>query len=76
VITVQGTNRLAGTFLPLGETSGYSFAAAGKTLAAVEVINNGAVWLAPDLDPALRGPVTAAIASLLLFEELRKTLPE
>lgn len=41
-----------------------------------EVINAGAVWLSPDLDPALRAPVTAAISALLLFEELRKTLPE
>lgn len=76
VIAVKGTNRLAGTILPLGETTGYIFEADGRTLAAVEVINNGAVWLAPDLDPALRAPVTAAISSLLLFEELRPTLPE
>lgn len=76
VITVTGTNRLAGTFLPLGETSGYVFESRGKPVAAVEVINNGAVWLAPDLDPTLRAPVTAAISALLLFDELRKTLPE
>jgi hypothetical protein len=76
VITVTGTSRLAGTFLPLGETSGYVFESRGKPVAAVEVINDGAVWLAPDLDPALRAPVTAAISALLLFEELRKTLPE
>ena len=75
-VAVKGTDRLAGTPLPLGETAGYIFEQAGKPIAAVEVINNGAVWLSPDLDPALRGPVTAAISSLLLFEELRKTLPE
>jgi hypothetical protein len=75
-ITVKGTNRLAGTPIPLGETSGYIFELAGKPIAAVQVINDGAVWFSPDLDPALRGPVTAAISALLLFEELRKTLPE
>ena len=76
VVAVKGTDRLAGTPLPLGATAGYIFEQAGKPITAVEVINNGAVWLSPDLDPALRGPVTAAISSLLLLEELRKTLPE
>lgn len=76
LIEVRGTNRLAGTFLSLGETSGYVFASRGRPVAAVEVINDGAVWLSPELDPALRAPVTAAISALLLFEELRKTLPE
>lgn len=75
VIEVRGTNRLAGTFLSLGETSGYVFESRGKPIAAVEVINDGAVWLAPEIDPTLRAPVTAAISALLLFEELRKTLP-
>ncbi|MBL9216730.1 MAG: hypothetical protein JNG83_14730 [Opitutaceae bacterium] len=76
VVTVRGTNRLAGTPLPLGETAGYVFSLADRPLAAVEVINDGAVWLAPDLPAELRGPVTSAIASLLLFEELRRTFPE
>ncbi len=76
VLAVRGTNRLAGTPFPLGDTSGYVFEAGGRTIAAVEVINNGAVWLSPGLDPALCGPVTAAISALLLFEELRATLPE
>lgn len=75
-VTVTGTNKLAGTPLPLDETTGYVFETDGRPVAAVEVINNGAVWIAPDIDPTLRAPVTAAIASLLLFEELRKTLPE
>jgi hypothetical protein len=76
VILVQGTNLLAGTPFPLGETSGYVFESGGRVAAAVEVINDGAVWLSPGLDPTLRAPVTAAISALLLFEELRATLPE
>lgn len=75
-ISVTGTNRLAGSIFPLGETTGYVFESAGRPIAAVEVINDGAVWLTPDLDPNLRAPVTAAISALLLMEELRKTLPE
>ncbi len=76
VIDVEGTNRLAGTRLPMGETTGYLFKEGGRTLAAVQVINNGAVWLAPDLAAPQRGPILAAISALLLFEELRPTLPE
>jgi len=76
VIEVEGTNRLAGSRLPLGETTGYYFRDGGRTLAAVQVINNGAIWLASDLPDAQRGPVLAAISALLLFEELRPTLPE
>ena len=76
VIAVKGTNRLSGTPFPLGDTSGYVFASGGRAVAAVEVINEGAVWLSPNLDPTLRAPVTAAISALLLFEELRATLPE
>lgn len=75
-IAVRGTRKLAGTPLPLDVTSGYSFEVGGRTVAAAEVINDGAVWIDPGLDPALRGPVSAAISALLLFEELRPTLPE
>jgi len=75
-LAVKGTTKLAGTPFPLDETSGYVFESAGHPVAAVEVINNGAAWISPDLNDTLRGPVTAAISALLLFEELRKTLPE
>jgi len=76
LVVVRGINRLAGTFFVSGETTGYVFELAGRPVAAVEVINDGAVWLSPGLPEDYRGPVTAAISSLLLFEELRKTLPE
>jgi hypothetical protein len=75
-IEVAGTNRLAGSRLPLGDTTGYVFREEDQVLAAVQTLNNGAVWLAPDLSPDLRGPLIAAISALLLFEELRPTLPE
>lgn len=75
-IIVHGTARLAGTFLVSGETTGYVFELGGRAVAAAELINDGAVWLSPDLPADYRGPVTAAISALLLFEELRKTLPE
>jgi len=75
-LAVRGTRRLAGTALLYGETSGYVVEQAGRPVAAVEVINAGAVWVDPALEPATRGPVVAALAALLLFEELRPTLPE
>ncbi len=75
-VAVRGLNRLAGTFFVSGETTGYVFELAGRPVAAVEVINDGAVWFSSGLPEDYRGPVTAAISSLLLFEELRKTLPE
>lgn len=75
-IVVTGTNKLAGTPLPLDETTGFVFETGGRPVAAVEVINDGAVWISQAIDAGERAPVTAAIAALLLFEELRKTLPE
>lgn len=75
-IAVKGTRKLAGTPLPLDVASGYTFEHAGRVVAAAEVMNDGAVWLSGELAPSLRGPVTAAISALLLFEELRPTLPE
>lgn len=75
-LVVSGTGQLAGASLPFGEAAGYVITRVGSAIAAVEVINKGAVWLAPDLPTHLRLPVVAAISSLLLFEELRPTLPE
>jgi hypothetical protein len=76
VISVLGTNRLEGLKLPLGDTSGYVFSWGSQVLAAVEVVNKGAVWMAPDVKPEHRAPLIAAISSLLLFEDLRATLPD
>lgn len=75
-LKVIGTENLAGTPLPLDETSGYLFEMDNEPVAAVEVINDGAVWILPTIDDRYRSPVAAASSALLLFEELRKTLPE
>lgn len=72
---VKGTDRLAGTPLPLGETSGYVFEWNGRPVAAVEVLGDGAVWFGSDLTPERRAAVAAAASALLLLEELRVTLP-
>lgn len=75
-VVVKGTNALARSPLSFDDTTGYVFQILGRAVAAVEVLNRGAVWIAPDLEPELRGPIVAAIGALLLFEELRPTLPE
>lgn len=75
VLDVVGTNRLERA-LPVRSTTGYRIAEEERDLAAVEVVNDGAVWLDPGLTPAERSPLAAATAALLLLEDLRETLPE
>jgi hypothetical protein len=71
-LEVRGTNRIDGA-LPLGSTSGYRIDQGGRTLAAVEVINRGAVWMDGDLGADERVVVAATAAALLLLEDLRAT---
>ncbi len=73
---VRSSDRLAGTPLRLGEPAGYLVEDAGRAVAAAEVVGDGAVWLSPGLAASDRGPVVAALAALLLLEELRPTLPD
>lgn len=70
-IAVAGTNELADTLLPLSDPAGYRFYRGGKEIAAVEVINQGRVFLPPN-DPKLRAPLAMASAALLLYRDLRK----
>lgn len=67
-VGVEGTRQLAGSSFPLGEATGYVFNAHHGRVAAVEVINEGRVWLPQDMH--LRGPIAAASAALLLFQEI------
>ncbi|OON70663.1 hypothetical protein B0919_01195 [Hymenobacter sp. CRA2] len=56
--------------LPLGVPIGYEFVRPnGSVVAAVELIGRGRVWLAPTLAPELKGPVAAAVTSMLLQQE-------
>lgn len=69
-IIVSGTNRTDGGAMPTTITAGYYFTRAGRTIAAVEVLNDGAVWLNTD-DAAERARLAAIAAALLLVEDLR-----
>ena len=67
---VRGSQRLAGTPMPLTEASGYEFLAMGRPVGAVEVLNEGAVWLPGGLSPAARRDLAAAAAALLLHQQI------
>jgi hypothetical protein len=69
-IAIDGSRKLAGTPLPISEESGYVLMDEGRALAAVEVINQGAVWIDPAATPDLRGALAAASAALLLYRDL------
>jgi hypothetical protein len=66
-IAVRGTNRSQGP-LALGSTTGFEF---GEQSAAVEVINNGAVFLTAELTRERRSLLAAAAAALLALEDPR-----
>lgn len=72
VYAVEGTRRLAGTSIPLMEPSGYVITRQGRPVAAVEVLNAGAVRFAGDLAPAEKEPLAAAAAALLLYKDIAK----
>ncbi|MBN2055175.1 hypothetical protein JW905_09650 [bacterium] len=70
VIDVAGSNALEGSDIPLSDPTGYVFTMDGATIAAVEVINDGAVWLHPALSGEPRAAVAAAAAALLLYRDI------
>lgn len=69
-IRIEGTNRLAGTSIPTSEATGYVFLLDGREIAAVEVINSGALRMLPALDSDLREALVTASAGLLLYRDL------
>jgi hypothetical protein len=70
---VVGTNRLE-RGLPVDVTTGYELRDGDRVVAAVEVVNGGAVWLSPDLEPGPRRVMAAAAAALLVLEDLYDTI--
>ncbi len=68
---VAGTNELADTMLPLSDPSGYRFYRGAQEVAAVEVINEGRVFL-PRTSPEQQPALAMGSAALLLYRDLRK----
>lgn len=72
VYSIDGTKKLAGSPMPLGDASGYIITRNGRNVCAVEVINEGAVWFAPSLTSDERDLLAAAATGLLLFKDLEE----
>jgi hypothetical protein len=72
-LQVVGTNRVEGGVLPVEGASGYRFEQDGRAIAAVDVMNDGTVFL-PAAADARRALIATAAAALLLHENLRETL--
>ncbi|MFH1059124.1 MAG: hypothetical protein V1797_10680 [Pseudomonadota bacterium] len=67
---LRGSQRLAGSSIPLGEATGYEFVYAGQPVAAVEVINDGAVYMPPGPPDDEHRALAAAAAAILLHMEI------
>ena len=67
---VRGSQRLAGTPILLTEATGYEFEQAGRPVAAVEVLNEGAVFMPPGPPTPENRALAAAAAALLLHQEI------
>jgi len=69
-ISVKGTRKLAGSTWPLTEATGYLFYGDQGLVGAVDVLNQGAVWIAKDLPDPMQNVLAAAASALLLYRDL------
>lgn len=67
---IQGTRELAGSPMPLTDTSGFLIYRGNRPVAAVDLVNAGAVSFDPDLPPSHRQPLATAAAALLLYRDI------
>ena len=70
-ISVEGTQKLSGTSMPLLDPTGYYFRKAGKLIGSVEVINNGAVWIDSHQSKTVQTALAGASGALLLYQDLK-----
>lgn len=68
LLTVRSLHKLEGSPLRLDEPAGYVLERDGVAVAAVETLNRGRVWLAPELDSSLRESAAAVLTALLLYK--------
>ncbi|TPE45383.1 hypothetical protein [Pontibacter mangrovi] len=73
VYTVAPVYKFEGKSMPLPDIVGYEFKAGKELLGAVQVLNNGKVWLQPNLPDDTRMVLASAMASLLLYEKLHNS---
>jgi len=70
-ISVKGTRELEGGAWPLTEATGYLFYRDQDLIGAVDVLNQGAMWMKKGLSVDMRGAVAAAASALLLHRDLK-----
>ena len=70
VYRVEGTHRLAGTTMPLLDPAGFIIYKDRRAVAAVEVINQGMVYVDRDLDSIERDVLAVAATALLLYRDI------
>lgn len=70
-IFVKETRELEGGAWPLTEATGYRFYRNQDLVGAVDVLNQGAVWMKKDLSSDMRGAVAAAASALLRYRDLK-----
>ena len=71
--TIAPVYKFEGKGLPMSDIIGYEFKNGDETVAAVQVVNNGKVWMKPEADADTRMVLASAMASLLLYEKLNES---
>jgi hypothetical protein len=71
---IRPVNRLQGGKIPLDHYTGIEFVLGDKTIGAVELINNGRVYLPPNLNAELKMALAGASAYLLLADNIKAEL--
>jgi len=69
-IIIQGSRKLTGSPILLSHPTGYEFFHEDHIIGAVEVINEGIVWLYPSLSSQIRLALATTSAALLLYQNL------
>ena len=72
--TVEPVYKFENTKLPMTDVVGYEFINGDTVVGAVQVINNGKVWVSQQLSPDARMVLASGMASLLLYEKLNETV--
>jgi hypothetical protein len=66
--TIRSLHRLDGVSIRNAEPVGYEILEGDRTLAAVETVNRGRVWIDSTLPPATREQLASIASALLLFD--------
>ncbi len=67
---IEGSHKLAGSPMPLVDTSGYLIYKGNRLVAAVDILNAGSVTFDSKLSATKRAPLAAAAAALLLYKDI------